>query len=405
MYFSLKEPKSKSPSLVIVRYFISSSQGRFVYSTGLKVNSIDWDFSAKTVKNKRGRTDLAVISNTLNKYSQFLSKLIDNYKINEIEITRQILKNDFDVEFKNKSTKSKSFFDYFDDMVAEKNKANQLTIESLKKYNSIKNKLIKYEKHLGKTLTFKDLDKGFYESYLSFAYNNLNQLDNTIGRQMGYFKTFLLWSFKKGYHDIKDYSHIKRIGQETDDIALSKDEVLDVYNFNFDNESEQRVIDVFLIGCFTGQRFSDYSVFNKTDYVNGRIEKRAKKTKTLCIIPVDANPKLKGLLEKYEWKLPKITNQKFNIILRKALSKIDSLQYTIKKMSYQGVKSHTKILKKWEMCSSHTARRTFISLSIEDGWSYKEVMRVSGIKDVNTIIRYDKISNERLDNRVKKSWA
>ena len=48
--------------------------------------------------------------------------------------------------------------------------------------------------------------------------------------------------------------------------------------------------DMFLIGVYSGQRFSDYSVFEKADVRKGMIIKRAEKTETNSYIPL--HPKL-----------------------------------------------------------------------------------------------------------------
>ena len=72
--------------------------------------------------------------------------------------------------------------------------------------------------------------------------------------------------------------------------------------------------DLFLIGVYSGQRYSDYSRFNKK-YIDGdNIKIRAKKTGQFSYIPL--SKKLKAILDKYDWQLKTIASQKFNIAVQ-----------------------------------------------------------------------------------------
>lgn len=399
MYFYLKNTKSNNSTLIFLKYNISK-KGKFVYSTGQKINPLDWNFNEKFTQSKRGRTDIAIISKELNKYSKHLDLVINNLKFNDISITKEILKDKFDSVFKTLPGKKNTVFQYLELMVQEKSSFSK---ETIKKYNNVKLNLLEYQEWKKVKLTFDSFRD--FKDYATFCYQTRQINDNTINKHYSYIKTFVIWAYKKGLHDIRDYSDFKHRTYEPDNIALTKDHVLEIYNHKFKNERLQKVIDVFLIGCFTGQRFSDFSVFDKDDYINGRIEKRQQKTKHKVVIPVDSNKKLKTLLFKYDFNLPKISNQKFNPYLREALEEIKSFDHNVKKTSYNIGKATVSVLKLYEMVSSHTARRTFVTITLEEGWTYKEVMRISGITDYRTLLKYDKVSNERLDKKVKDTWC
>ena len=408
MNFYLRYPSSKTKTLIIIRYHISKEQGKFVYSTGENILPDDWDFNAKNVNHKRGRTDLAAITRILQKYDNHLNKLLAFYSLKDIKVTRPQLKIDFDIEFKDfKKVEVKTISQLIDLFIKNKDKANILTPETKKKYNNLKNNLEKYKIEYNISLTYDHFNKDgdFYTNWLSYCYNVLNHTDNTVGRSIGFIKTILRFGILKGYHNL-DLSHLKKFKQETDDIALTKNELMAYYNFDFKNDLRyERARDIFCIGCFTGQRFSDYSIFNKSDYKNGYIEIRAKKTRNKSIIPVDSNPKLKFLLEKYDWKLPKISQQKFRDYIKEGLEDTECMDYKIKKVSYKGVEKIETIMYKYKMVGSHTARRTFITLALEDGWTYKEIMTVAGIKEVSTVIKYDKVTYERLNKKIKLTFG
>jgi len=177
-----------------------------------------------------------------------------------------------------------------------------------------------------------------------------------------------------------------------------------LYNFDFDHDYLNRAKDLFCIGCFSGQRFSDYSVFEIADYKAGMIIKRAEKTESFSYIPVDANPRLKALLDKYEWTIPKITNQKFNEYIKEAC-KIVGINDLVKKTVYRGTEKDIDIYEKWELISSHTARRTFITLALQRGMTYKAVMKITGIKKIEILMLYDKVDDKELINQVSRVFG
>lgn len=409
MHFYLKTPATENTSLIYLKYYISQSEGRFVYSTKQQIAPKDWNFSTKSIKLKRGRTDLSAIETKIKLYSELLYSLLAYYTLNKIPVTKEQLKKDFDKEFNQESSalKVSSFIDLLDEMATVKEKTKEFSKGTLKKYKTLRNNLIKYQDMYRTKLNFDSFlpENNFVEQWMDFCYNRLNHTDNTVGRSFGFIKTALLYG-KGRYHNLQDLSHFKKFQQETDDIALTKEELFYYYEFNFGNKKYlEKARDIFCVGCFSGQRYSDYSVFDILDYKNGNIEKRAKKTKNKSIIPVDANPKLKAILEKYNWKLPKISDQKFRDYVKEGLSLIGKLDYDIKKTSYRGNEAIEQVLKKWQMVGSHTARRTFITLALEDGWSYKEIMTVAGIKKVETVVKYDKVNSKRLNKKINLTFG
>ena len=399
MYFYLKDTKAEKKTLIYFKYK-NGSEKRFVYSTKVKISPKDWDFQAKFVKSKKGRTDLYILAKKISVYLDFFKRLDSHYEINNEKLTHQKLTIEFEDNFNKKKKKSiLSVADWFDILIDEKRKPNT---KIHTKYIKAKESLIQYAKSKNKELTF-DLFADFTD-FPKFMYKQYNYNDNSLSRHFGYIKTFLLWTYKRKLHDIRDFNLTLRYYQP-DNVALTKEQVLELYNYDFENIEEQTIIDLFLIGCLTGQRFSDFSVFDKLDYHDGYITKRQKKTKAKVVIPVDANSMLKRLLYKYDFDLPVFNNTTFNITLKKTLNKLKSFQHKIKKISYQNGVPFVEINDFWQMISSHTARRSFITITLEDGWTYKEVMQVSGIKDISTLIKYDKVSKERLSVKTKETWS
>jgi hypothetical protein len=67
--------------------------------------------------------------------------------------------------------------------------------------------------------------------------------------------------------------------RDADHVSLTKEQVQELSELQL-NKKLDKYRDLFLIGCYSGQRFSDYTVFKKADVVDNRIVKRAEKHNT-----------------------------------------------------------------------------------------------------------------------------
>ena len=115
---------------------------------------------------------------------------------------------------------------------------------------------------------------------------------------------------------------------------------------------------MFLVGCYTGLRYSDYSILKPENIREGFIQITQIKTKDLVVIPV--HDAVNRIIAQYGGWLPKsISNQKTNDYLKDigemtpCLSKEVTRSFTKERKQQQT--RHTK----WELLTTHTARRSF----------------------------------------------
>ena len=262
--------------------------------------------------------------------------------------------------------------------------------KSIKHYARIFNKFKEFEN--GKKVYLKDLKDNVYVGFIVFLRDKYGLNDNTLYRNFGYFKTFLNWCIKKGVEVPNDFKNIKLSPFDTDDISLTTQDIDTLAGLELEPRLEIHR-DLFLIGCYSGQRFSDYSVFEKADIQGDLIIKRAEKTETHSFIPL--HPKLKALLDKYNWKLGKISSQKFNQNIQK-ICKLAGFTEEIKNTSYIGYKKVVEIKQRWQMVASHTARRTFITIAAEKMMPDHIIMSITGIRDPKTLKKYKKVNKDSI---------
>jgi len=407
MYFFLKQPKSEKETLVYLIYYVSEDMKNFKFSTSEKILPSDWDKESRMPISKRGRTDLAATRKRLNKYSEFLDALLSDAKINDQIIRVDFLKNAFNEKFKNKTVKVNFSVPEIVQLFIDSKDASGGQSKSWKqKYTNLKKKLDYYEKSKNVKIKFDNIDSDFLDDWSGYL-RTINEKpfkphnDNTLNRNINFLFTFLYWSQGK-YHNI-DFSKLKNPVKkyQADDVYLTDEEIKRIENVKLPRLSLERSRDLFLIGVYSGQRFSDYSVFEREDVKGDMIIKRAEKTENESFIPLHG--KLKALLDKYDWNLPKISGQKFNPHIQE-VCKLAGIDESIKETIYKGNEKTVVYRKKYEMVSSHTARRTFITLSAEKGLPDHIIMKITGIRDPKTLLKYKKTSQRSIVEMFNKSW-
>lgn len=111
------------------------------------------------------------------------------------------------------------------------------------------------------------------------------------------------------------------------------------------------------------------------------------------------------ILVKYGNKLPRVmSNQKMNDYL-KELGKVAGLSHQVQKVKFLGVKRIDTCVPKFELLSTHTARITFVTLSLEKGMRPEEVMRLTGHKNIKTLMKYVKITNQVVKISMLRAWG
>jgi site-specific recombinase XerD len=193
--------------------------------------------------------------------------------------------------------------------------------------------------------------------------------------------------------------------EETDSIYLTESELLELMAINqFNGVVEEQVRDVFVLGCFTGMRFSDYSTLDTKAIRNNRLEFVQKKTGNKVTIPI--HPTVRQILEKYNYELPEVpANNEFNRIIKIVGEKLPSLHVSfVKQITYKRERKQVKMMK-YEFLQTHTARRSFCSNEYLRGTDPMVIMAISGHKSHKSFMRYIKVSGEQFADKLEQIWA
>lgn len=387
--FFLSHPK-RNNAQIRIHIYLPLVKAPYKYNTKRNINPKDWDFIKGRPKSLRGENgkrnrNLNIL---LNEYARAIGKIKDLYGQS---LTKELLKTKLDEYFHVVVKIEDNTIQYhWNKYINEIKVSGKNDIKSIKHYQRIYNKLIHFR---GKQKTeLKDLNDDFFIQFIVFLRKEYNLNDNTLHRNLNYFKTFLNWCIRKGFEVPKDFKNINVQPYETDDIALTEADLDTLARLELDGKLEL-TRDLFLIGCYSGQRYSDYSVFEKDDIQGDMIIKRAEKTETNSFIPL--HPKLIKLLDKYDWEIKTTSSQKFNQHIQ-SVCKMAGFNEIIKNTIYKG--SQKEVIKKqrWEMIGSHTARRTFITIAAEKMMPDHIIMAITGIRDPKTLNKYKKVNKQSI---------
>jgi len=98
-----------------------------------------------------------------------------------------------------------SFWEVFDEFVKECGNQNNWTASTYEKFAAVKNHL----KEFKEDVTFEYFNEFGLNEYVNFLRDKKDMRNSTIGKQMGFLKWFLRWSFKKGHHQNIAYDTFK----------------------------------------------------------------------------------------------------------------------------------------------------------------------------------------------------
>jgi integrase len=289
-----------------------------------------------------------------------------------IEINGNWLQDQIDqiLNKKNKTDRNR-FTNYFQEYIDSlPNKVDSkgkrgVSFATVKKYNTILNKIKAFEKYSKKEYYLKDIDMNFRNELIKY-FTNVDKLAvNSTGRYIRFIKTVCNDARKNGLETHKQLDLIKGYTEDVEKIFLTFDELELIENKRLTRIALENAKDWLIIGCYIGQRVSDLLILTKEN-INIRsglelIELTQKKTGKLVAIPL--HPKVKAILEKRNGEFPTaLSAQKFNTH-NKDIAKIAKINQKIEGSCLDKETKRKKhgLYEKWELVTSHICRRSFAS--------------------------------------------
>jgi len=279
-------------------------------------------------------------------------------------------------------------------------KPEPISQRTIKKYKTTLSLLREFAEVKRKNnLDFDNINLDFYKDLMEFMQKEKSFSYNYCGKHIATIKKFLNTATEAGINTKLDYKS-KRFAvpeEETEKIYLTESELLKLYKLDLTNNKRlDTVRDLFLIGCYTALRYSDYSNIRPENIYNNDggtfLHIKTQKTGKTVIIPIHWT--VKEILKKYSNELPRaITNQKMNDYL-KELGKLaginDKVSISINK---GGIRVDTTKYK-YELITTHTARRTGATIMYLNKIPVQSIMKLTGHQSEKSFMTYLKFTEE-----------
>lgn len=272
-----------------------------------------------------------------------------------------------------------AIYDKHNDLYKENYLCGKVNETAYYKYVVNRNRVADYIKTLGKNdIKVKDITPSFCEGFQCFCLKSLR--NNTSNKELKRLKRILEFAVKEGYLSVNPFRLMLK-EEKLDYNVLSKNDIDHLLNITFEQPRLTQIRDIFVFQCYTGLSYSDLTTLTKDDIVDDVITKRRQKTDVQYVIPV--LPIAKEILEKYNYTLPTISNQKYNQWL-KVLGELSGLKKNL---------------------HSHLARHSFACLLLNGGVDMKTISRTLGHSSMKITEKiYATMNNDTVVNNVRRAF-
>lgn len=305
--------------------------------------------------------------------------------------------------------KTLNFSEYFENKFIKKFQGDK-SVKRIAQFNVALSKVKAFEAHVKREFTFDEINTEFYRDFnqymleLKHSVNYFGAMikivkqvmnESSIVDKLHSNQEYLTATFKASNVEV-DTVYLTR--EELDRIIATKidDDFLDTFysrSLPYGRESLRKSYTIvknrFLIGAFTGLRMSDFNRLTTDNIRDGKITIVTQKTNQKIIIPV--HPVVQDIIDSGFDFTQSLSEQKTRAYIKHLCkyAKINE-QVEVRDNSTRKVASFAK----WELVSSHTARRSFATNAYKAGIPPISIMKITGHTSERNFMKYIRISSE-----------
>lgn len=356
---------------VELEIYFNRSDRKFI-PTGLSLYVGQWDKINCVVNHLQANVLNKQLDDFLKKYEKLHSTILNEGKEFSLDTLNERLGK--------KEKAQTSFIDFMYDRIAGRQLRDSTRRVHIAAWETLK--------RFGKIQHFSDLTAENIKRFDDFLRKeDATRCQVTIHGYHKRIKPYVIEAYKLRHIDFNPYNAFDNIrGTSKEREPLTQAELNHLRTIELPDKLN-RIRDIFIFGCYTGLSYADIALFRyNTDVVKSGdmhfIDGERLKTTTKFYTPL-LKPALDVLI-KYNYKLPMISNQKYNDFLHVIEARLE--------------------LKK--PLTSHVARHTFATtVTLANDVPIESVSRMLGHKDIKTTQIYAKILKTTIERQVENKLS
>lgn len=415
-------PKDKDGLMINAQILadITFESKRIFYYVGYRIDESKWinDKAAdgtriqqvkKNTVNKRGES-ASEINARLCEIKQAVENVFHRLGVNEIQPTTNVVRDELKKELDEEATLRKTVVESYNQFIEEESIDSTWASATKAMHRTTLSHLQGFKSKL----YFEDMTEETLNAFVRHLTYECNLSNPSTIKNVKNIRWFMSWATKRGYNKTTDYQMFspKLKGVSTSDktniIALTIEEYNHLFNLPIESPCLQRVRDIFCFCAATTLRYSDVNNLRWSNVKENAIEIVTIKTDDPLII--DLNDYSRALIEKYRpYKdleengkvFPVISNQKYNDYI-KEMGKLAGFNQPTTKVTYKGAERIEKTVPKYELLTSHVARKTAVTILLYLGVPAEVVRAWTGHTDAKTMEKYFRFSDQQKSKQMQK---
>lgn len=361
--FLIQKKKNEGDAIIYVRMRVGRKidlKQRTMFHVPIK----NWDEKMGVVKNAK-TSELKELVVALSNVRLRLENAYLKAELNKEKIDTQWFSNILHRNPQKEGSLPDTLIDYFDYYITVKK--STAAAQSIKKWSSVRQKIIAYETDRKYKVKLKDVNEKFRIDFEDYCKGKEKLSANYFERVLSFIKTICKHAGQNDL-EISPQLHGLRAKKETvHNIYLTREEIELIHRTPMPSEELENSKDWLIISCNTAQRISDFMHFSKDDLVDmvtgaeciKAIRIKQQKTGKLLEIPIFKM--VKEILDKRGGHFPNsISDQRYNVNIKKVCQIVGLNQLVYgSKMDKKTKRLIKGQFPKWELVSSHIGRRTF----------------------------------------------
>ncbi|MCX6152695.1 MAG: tyrosine-type recombinase/integrase [Candidatus Kapabacteria bacterium] len=367
-----------------------------------------WDKKKQLFKNSY--TNASLLNAKLNSYRSQLIDFFNNFiGSSNNQIIKDEVKKAIEQVLKPKPKEIvKSFHEYFDVFINDSKSGIRLTESgkplkstTIRSYAATYNHLKIFEKLYNFKLEINEGESHFFSRFNQYCCQ-IGLSNHSIWKHCKIIKSFLHYTQKNKIEIDNGFINSFKIkkSEPTKDI-LSDEEIMRIENLNNLTPRLDRIRDLFLFQICTGVRQSDLAIRPENIDLNANIISLVT-IKNQQMIKIPLINRTREILNKYNNKLPRLSGQKYNEGIHE-LCKCADICSEVQVVKFIGKNRIEESKPKYELISSHTARRIFVTRLLKRGLIAEDIMKITGHANRTSFQRYVILSQEDSINNVRNA--